>query len=105
MSLASAPVALDLDVRRFFDLYAAREHERLSLSFLEVLDYFAKTVILSADTIRATVTPFLKAFLTLFTQPDFLIPEGHIVAYIGQNTLLANLTAMSPFRTTDLFLD
>ena len=67
--------------------------------------YFTHTVILNPDTIRASLAPFLKVFLTLFTQPDFLVPEKCVISFIAQNPLLANLTAMSPFRNTDAFLE
>jgi hypothetical protein len=60
---------------------------------------------MSDATIRTSVTPFLKAFLTLFTQPDYLILSRHAAAFIGYNALLANLAAMSPWRNTDVFLE
>src|SRR5262249_51395925 len=105
MMSPAAPPALDLDTNHLLRLYAAGAREQLSEAFLRVLDYFTATVILNPDTIRGSVAPFLKVFLTLFTQPDYLVPEKYAVAFLAKNPMLANLTAMTAFGTTDAFLD
>jgi hypothetical protein len=101
----AAPRSLDVDTSHLIKLYAAGEYSQLSGAFLQVFDYFTRTIILNTDTIRDSVTPFLKVFFTLFTQPDYLIPTQHVVSFIAHNPLISNLTAMTPFRSTDPFLE
>jgi hypothetical protein len=103
--MMQSPAPIQLDLKGMFRLYSAGEHERLSEEFLRVLDHFTRTIVMSDATIRAAVAPFLKVFLTLFTQPDYLVPARHVAPFIGHNALLANLAAMSPLRNTDAFLE
>ncbi len=102
---ASNPPAIDIEVKRLMHLYLAGEHDRLSDLFLRVFHHFDQTSYLTlSDNNRAGLLRFLKIFLTLFTQPDYLIPDGYVLPFIKINHLLSNLVAATPFRNTDGFL-
>jgi hypothetical protein len=102
---ASEAPAVDIEVKRLMHLYLAGEYDRLSALFLKVFEHFDRTSYLSlTDSNRASLLRFLKIFLTLFTQPDYLIPDGFILPFIKINYLLSNLLAATPFKNTDGFL-
>ena len=104
--LPPASPAVDLDVRRLFHIYFAGEFGLLSAEFLKVFEFFANTTYVSlSDETRANLLRFLKVFLTLFTQPDYLVPEKYVLPFIQQNFLLSNLLAMTAFRNSDGFLE
>jgi hypothetical protein len=99
------PAALHFDHKHMYALYAAGKHDVLSEEFLRVLRHFGSLVYLAEAGVPKDVNLFLKSFLSLFTQPDYVIPERHILAFILHNTLISNLVAISPFGTTDAFLE
>ena len=104
-SPASEAPAVDIEVKRLMHLYLAGEYDRLSALFLKVFEHFDRTSYLSlTDSNRASLLRFLKIFLTLFTQPDYLIPDGYVLPFIRINYLLSNLLAATPFKNTDGFL-
>lgn len=101
-----APAGVEIDPREMFRLYLAGEHLPLTERFLTVLNYFNGTTYLELDdTNRHGVIQFVKTFLTLLTQPDYVIPEQYVHGFVGYNELISNLVAMTPFRTTDGFLE
>ena len=51
------------------------------------------------------IDDFTKAFLTLFTDADFIVPNEHRTEYVRLNETISNLVALSQFRTTDAFLE
>lgn len=51
------------------------------------------------------IADFLKTFLYIFTQEDYVVSDVHGVRFINCNPVIANLAAMSPFRTTDPWLE
>ncbi len=104
--LTSVPRTVNLDPREAFRLYLDGDHRRLTESFLAVFDYLAETTYRELeDATHACLIQFSKVFLTIFTQPDYIIPEAYIFRYVGLNELISNLVAMTPFRNTDGFLE
>ena len=99
------PVVLQLDLKRCFQWYAAGEHQQLAEHFLHVLDHFSNMVYLNESSVSGTVTPFLSAFLTLFTQPDFIVAKKDAPAFLSCQTLISNLVAMTPIGNTDAYLE
>jgi hypothetical protein len=98
--------SVELNSRELLQAYLDGEHERLTDSLLTVFDYLGRTTYLELEDVnRASIIQFVKIFLTVFTQPDYVIPEAHVVRFISLNELISNLVAMTPFRTTDGFLD
>jgi len=101
----NTPLPLAADSKNLFSAYASGEHDRLSGDFLSVLKYFSQTLFLNKQALQDAATPFLKIFFTLFTQPDYIISEQYVPAFILHNTLISNLTAVTPFKNTDVILN
>jgi hypothetical protein len=94
-----------LDIRRQNALYASGEYDALSEDFIGILRHYDSRPYFSGATFAMTLFPFLEHFLACFTQADYSIPDRFHATFIQYNTLLSNLTAMSPLRTTDTFLE
>jgi hypothetical protein len=102
----SPPAGVHVDPRDLFRMYLDGDHVALTRAYLGVLDYLNQTTYLELDDAnRASIIQFVKTFLTLFTQPDYVIPEDQIQRFVNLNELISNLVAMTPFRTTDGFLE
>ena len=89
------------------NLYLTGRFDDLSERFLGILAYFEKTPyqVLASRQEQYFVNAFVKVFLNLFTQPDYVLSEPHIVPFLSQNLTISNLTAVSSFRTTDAYLE
>jgi len=87
-------------------LYLDRQFDELSEKFLALLAHFeqAMYVTLSPQD-QYFVNAFVKHFLFLFTQPDYLISERHVGLFLRYNLVISNLVAVSSFRTTDAHLE
>ncbi len=87
-------------------LYLDHRYDELSERFLALLSHFeqANYVTLSRQD-QYFVNAFIKNFLFLFTQPDYLISERHVGLFLRQNLTISNLVAVSSFRTTDAHLE
>lgn len=95
-----------VEPRDLFRLYLDGDHAALTEHLAAVLNYLNGTTYLELDDAnRAGLIQFVKTFLTLFTQPDYVLPEAAVPVFIGHNELISNLVAMTPFRTTDGFLE
>ena len=96
----------NLDPREVFALYLDGKHEEVTELFLGMFDYLGDTTYRELDEpIRACIIQFVKIFLTVFTQPDFVIPDQYIYRFLDLNELISNLVAMTPFKNTDGFLE
>ena len=82
--------------------YHEGRHEAVSEAFLRVLRHF-RTVSYRFlnDEMRWLLDEFTKHFLHLFTQEDYVPSDAHIEEFIALNPVIANLVAISSFRTTD----
>ena len=98
--------SVEIDLRKLMQLYLDGEHEKLTKEFGRAFDYLNKTTYLELGPAgRANIVQFLKVFLTIFTQPDYLVPDQHASYFVSLNPLISNLVAMTPFHTTDGFLE
>jgi hypothetical protein len=101
----STPTTLSFRSSAWADLFAKGQYGALSAQFLEVLQHFRKNIIYRVTPQdQYFVDQFVKWFLTIFTEPEFKVPEEHVRTYIASNHLIANLVAISEFRTTDAHL-
>jgi hypothetical protein len=89
------------------DLYLRRRHDELSECFLAILRHFRDTTYHELDDQgRRFVNEFVKLFLTLFTQADYLPSRPHLLEMVALNATISNLVALSCFRdATGNFLD
>ena len=87
-------------------LYLRGDHDALSENLLAILRHFRETSYHALDARgRHFVNEFVKAFLNLFTQADYVPSREHITEFVRINLTTSNLVAMSSFGTTDVFLD
>lgn len=89
----------------YLHLYLTGSYEQLSDELIKVLTHF-ELVLYSEATpeLQYFVDVFIKNFLYLFTQPDYLISDRHALRFIQLNPVVANLTAISHQKTTDFYL-
>src|SRR6516164_3787946 len=101
-----AAAAPTINPRELIGLYTAGRYDELSQKFLELLDHFETTVyaVLSPPA-QYFVNAFVKNFLHLFTQPDYLIAEQFVLPFLRKNLTISNVVAVSAFRTTDPWLE
>jgi hypothetical protein len=74
--------------------------------FLEVLLHFRRGSYGAFDLEqRHFLNVFMKHFLHLFTQEDYVPSEADMERFIELNLVIANLVSMSSFRTTDPYIE
>lgn len=87
-------------------LYNDRQFDKLSEKFIEILSHFeSNTYVAFSPSSQYFVNAFVKNFLYLFTQPDYILSDQYILRFIQLNPLISNLVAISSFKNTDAFLD
>jgi hypothetical protein len=103
---ATGGAAPAFNPRDLMGLYRQGRYNDLSERFLGILTHFEKTPhrVLASRQDQYFVNAFVKIFLHLFTQPDYIIGDAHIVPFLRQNLTISNLTAVSSFGTTDAHL-
>lgn len=96
---------LEVGADELLKLYVARDWERLSTRFLSLLQHFEEhTYAGLTAAVQEQVDQFVKSFLFIFTQADFVIPVPHRLLYLQLNPVLSNVVAMSSMKTTDPWL-
>jgi hypothetical protein len=104
---APPPSQPDLTFRfeDWMNLFAKREHDALCKRFLEILSHFQDAnMIVVSEQDQYYIDVFVKAFLAIFTEADFSIPDHYAHHFIASNHVLMNVVAISGFRTTDAHL-
>lgn len=87
-------------------LYLQGKHDALSKAFLSLLRHFRATSYHTLDVRgRMFVNEFVKVFLHLLTQADYVPGPDHLAEFVRLNLTVSNLVAMSAFGTTDAYLD
>lgn len=97
---------LQIDEKELFNLYFHQEYEQLSKNFIRVLEHFRVTnYIQLAPNAQHFINIFVKNFLYFFTQPDYILSDYYGITFIKLNAVIANLVAISSFKTTDAYLE
>lgn len=87
-------------------IYTDRDYDLLSEKLLATLQHFDRITYLAlTDESRYFVNAFVKIFLYIFTQSDYVLSDWHGIDFIKLNLLVSNLVAISDFRTTDPYLE
>jgi hypothetical protein len=104
--MAPASGNIQFDARRAMELYVGRDYDGLSDYFLGVLASLKQQrwAVATPEILRF-VNHFITHFGSLFTQQDYLLSDRHSEKFIFANPLIANLVAMTSFRTTDAWLE
>lgn len=92
--------------RTYLQLYLEGQYDALSAAFIELLSHFETTLYTEmTPELQYFIDVFIKNFLYLFTQPDYVVGDRHALRFIQLNPVIANLTAMSHQGTTDYYLE
>jgi len=84
----------------------SKNYDLVSEQFIKVLEHFEQNTYLElTDDSRYFVNAFVKNFLYIFTQPDYLISDRYVTRFIQFNLTISNLVAISNFKTTDPYLE
>ena len=97
--------AFTFDALQAFSLYVTRQFDALSEKFIGMLAHFEQANYLTLSTHDMhQLNSFLRCFLCLFTQPDYLISDTYIGPFLRLNLTISNVVAVSSFQTTDPYL-
>ncbi len=89
-----------------FQLYLSQEYDKLSDKFIQFLQHFENQTYLEIESnIQYLINTFLKNFLCLFTQAEYILSDKYVTRFIQLNLTISNLVAMSTFKTTDAYLE
>ena len=91
--------------RTLMQAYLDGEHERLADDLLAVLQHFRSVTYYQLDERSSYfINAFVKHFLNLFSQEDFLPDTPKLLNFLEHNVTIANITAISEFRNTDAYI-
>jgi len=94
-----------INPRVILQLYLNQEYDQLSELFLQVWEHFQNKTYYAMDlNLQYFINVFVKNFLYIFTQPDYILSDRHVNRFIKQNLTISNLVAMSCFKNTDAYL-
>jgi hypothetical protein len=98
--------ALDLTPDELIAAYRQRRFDDLSRELLEILAHFRRRNYHAlGPSAQHFLDVFVKHFLYLFTQEDYVPSERDMASFIELNLVIGNLVALSSFRTTDAYLE
>lgn len=81
------------------------QDEAIAQRWLTILEELARNTFWQGNAATLNyVNVFIRHFLELFTQAEFRPSSQQILRFIDLNSIISNLTALSDFRTTDLFV-
>ncbi|HEY9701627.1 MAG TPA: hypothetical protein V6C58_04235, partial [Allocoleopsis sp.] len=100
------PTQPQFNPKELLQLYFNQKYDDLSIKFLEILIHFDENTYfqLGADS-QYFIDAFVKNFLYFFTQSDYIISDQYTVKFIQLNPTIANVVAMSSFKSTDAHLE
>jgi hypothetical protein len=86
--------------------YLRGRHDDLSEGFLAILRHFRETTYHKLERQgQHFVNEFVKHFLHLFTQSDYVPRRDHQIEFVRLNLTISNLVALSSFKTTEPYLE
>jgi Glycosyl transferase family 41 len=87
-------------------IYTDRDYDLLSTKLLAILQDFERITYLAlSDDLRYLINSFVKNFIYIFTQSDYVLSDRHAIDFIKLNLVVSNLVAISEFKTTDPYLE
>ena len=99
------PEALHFNPRDLMERYLKGDHEGVADSFLAILKHFRDVTYYKLDAQASYfLNAFVKNFLYIFTQEDFVPETEKLLRFLEYNVTIANITAMSEFRNTDAYV-
>jgi len=93
------------DSRKIAELYSQSEYQQMADEFLKVLDHLQlRTYTHLSQATSRRFNDFATTFLFYFTREDFRPGDPYLLKFIDLNSIIANLVAMSDWKTTDTFV-
>ncbi len=83
-------------------LFEEKRHDEISEQFLVIWEYFHNNTLLSINSSgQKFIDQFVELFVSILSQPTFVIGEKYFFRYLSFNTVISNVVAISSTRTTD----
>jgi len=102
----STPQELSFNPSDLTTAYREQRFDDISRTFLDVLMHFRSQSYRAIDAHNQYfIDMFVKHFLHLFTQEDYVPSDPDMVRFVELNPVIANLVAISSFRNTDPFIE
>jgi hypothetical protein len=99
-------VDIQFNPRELLQDYADNNYDLLSERLLQILSHFDRVTYTElTDESQYFINAFVKSFLYIFTQPDYILNDRSGLSFIKSNLTISNLVAISDFRTTDPYLE
>lgn len=97
---------LQFNPQELLQQYLSQNHDQLSQKLISILEHFEMSTYLELKIeSQYFVNAFVKSFLYIFTQPDYLLSDTFVKRFIQLNLTISNLVAISDFKTTDAYLE
>lgn len=105
MSINYSLESLKIDPQQLMKLYLNKDYNELSRIFIEGLIYLKNTTFPTINAkLQYLLNVFIENFLCFFTKEDYVLNDYQSRTFIGLNTIISNVVAISDFRNTDAFI-
>jgi hypothetical protein len=100
------PSDLQFNSTELLQFYFTQNYDLLSEKLIKIIEHFEQVtyVSLTAES-RYFVNAFVKNFLYIFTQADYVLSDRYVTKFIQLNLTISNLVAISDFKNTDPYLE
>jgi hypothetical protein len=97
---------LQFNPAELLQVYFNHNYDLLSEQLIKIIEHFEQVtyVSLTAES-RYFINAFVKNFLYIFTQPDYVLSDRYVTKFIQLNLTISNLVAISDFKNTDPYLE
>ena len=97
---------LQFNPTELLQVYFTQNYELLSEKLIKIIEHFEQVtyVSLTAES-RYFINVFVKNFLYIFTQADYVLSDRYVSKFIQLNLTISNLVAISDFKNTDPYLE
>jgi hypothetical protein len=97
---------LQFNPTELLQTYFTQNYDLLSEKLIKIIEHFEQVtyVSLTAES-RYFVNAFVKNFLYIFTQADYVLGDRYVTKFIQLNLAISNLVAISDFKNTDPYLE
>ncbi len=96
---------LNFSVEELQMAYRNSDYDKVSAQLLDVVRHMQNVTYFSMDApTKQALDRFVMHFLYYFSLEDFSLSDAFAAQFIQSNSVIANIVAMSEFRTTDPFI-
>lgn len=93
------------DCRKVAELYSKSEYKQMASEFLGVLEHLQnRSYTRLSQVLNRKLNEFATNFFFYFTRADFRPGDPYLLKFIDLNPVIANLAAMTQWKTTDTFV-